>query len=110
MTTAGPEAGAAALPRDLDVVLAAAFGLGLAMVVVSGFAGRSALISSAGLSLRSPLKAACRTLPSAVQPANSISATSSGRAQCMLASLRGLAPAANGLLSLSTALSLGSSS
>ena len=36
---------------------------------------------SAGLSSRSPLNEACRTLPSAVQPANSISATSSGFTQ-----------------------------
>jgi len=37
-----------------------------------------------GLSSRRPLKAAWRTLPARVQPANSISATKSGRAQCML--------------------------
>src|ERR1041384_4042219 len=100
MTTAGPAAGAAALRPPLLAAFGLDLGCGLAMVVVSGFAGRSALISSAGLSVRSPLKAACRTLPSVVQPANSISATSLGAAQCMLASLRGLAPTAEGALSL----------
>src|SRR5262245_19862914 len=109
MTVGEPEVGLA-----LGVGFASnedfALGIGSAIFVLSGLAGRSASISDAGLSLRRPLKAAWRTLPSSVQPANSISATSSGRAQCMLASLRGVAPEANGLLSLSTALSLGSTS
>jgi hypothetical protein len=35
------------------------------------------------------LKAAWRTVPSAVHPENSISATNSGRAQCTFAVLRG---------------------
>ena len=42
----------------------------------SGYAGFSASTSSAGLSSRKPLNAAWRTMPSPVQPANSISATS----------------------------------
>src|SRR5260221_7042769 len=51
--------------------------------VVEGLAGFfiddfSAITSSAGLSCRKPLNAAWRILPSSVQPANSISATSSG--------------------------------
>jgi hypothetical protein len=45
--------------------------------------------AAAGLSSRRPLKAAWRTMPAAVQPANSISATSSGRTQWMLAADRG---------------------
>src|SRR5262245_1631915 len=81
MMTVGPVALAGALDGALPDDLAA--GLGLAMSVFSGLAGFSATISPAGLSVRRPLKAACRTLPSPVQPANSISATSSGRAQCM---------------------------
>ena len=97
ITTAGPDA----TGFDLE-------GLGWAILVLSGLAGFSASISSAGLSLRRPLKAACRTLPSPVQPANSISATSSGRVQCMLPSLRGLTLAANGLVLLSTFSSSGS--
>ena len=40
--------------------------------------GVSVSTSAAGLSSRSPLNAAWRTMPSPVQPANSISATSSG--------------------------------
>src|SRR4051812_27110045 len=103
ITTDGPEG---ARPDEVDLtVLAAALareGLGWAILVFSGLAGVSATMSSAGLSVRSPLNAAWRTLPSPVQPANSISATSSGRAQCMLASLRGLTSAAKGLVLLST--------
>jgi hypothetical protein len=49
----------------------------------TGDAGVSASTSSAGLSSRRPLNAACRTWPSPVQPANSISATSSGFSQTM---------------------------
>ena len=80
---------------------------GLAIFVFSGSAATSASTSSAGLSLRNPLNAACRMLPAPVQPANSISATRSGFAQCMLASFGGLAPAANGLVLLATARSFG---
>ena len=43
---------------------------------VSAGAGVWVSTSDAGLSSRSPLKAAWRTMPSPVQPANSISATS----------------------------------
>ncbi len=100
MTTDGPDAFAVA--ADLFAGLAAAFGAGLAIFASVALTGFSASTSSAGLSARSPLKAAWRTLPSPVKPANSISATSSGRAQCMLLSLGGLAPAAKGLVLLST--------
>ena len=61
--------------------------------------------SPAGLSSRSPLKAACRTLPSAVQPANSISATSSGSTQVQSLALRGAPLPPNGLLFVFSALS-----
>ena len=76
----------------------AAWVSGLATLVLAALAGFSASTSSAGLSSRKPLKEAWRTMPAPVQPANSISATSSGRAQCMLPSLGGLAPAAKGLV------------
>ena len=46
---------------------------------------------------RSPLNAACRTLPSSVQPANSISATSSGFSQCTSRRFFGASLPPNGL-------------
>ncbi len=125
MTTAGPDARApdgcfpvvpsgaersrgtcflAGKERSLRFALRASVGMTEASFASVTFTGFSASTSSAGLSSRSPLKAACRTLPSPVQPANSISATRSGVAQCMLPSLGGLAPAANGLVLLSTAV------
>jgi len=62
-------------------------------------AGVSIPISRGGLSSRKPLKAACRTLPSAVQPANSISAISLGSVQWMVNApcCRGV-PTSNGLI------------
>ena len=47
----------------------------------------------AGLSSRNPLNAACRTLPSDVNPANSISATSLGSTQLISRARGGLTPA-----------------
>ena len=70
-------------------------------------AGFSASTSSAGLSWRSPLNAACRILPPSVQPANSISATSSGFSQCTSRVLRGASLPPNGLLSEAAAFSAG---
>ena len=73
--------------------------------LTSGFASLassqalSASTSSAGLSCRSPLNAACRTLPPSVQPANSISATSSGFSQCTSRVFFGASLPPNGLLS-----------
>ena len=64
--------------------------------VAAAVAGFSASTSAAGLSSRRPLNAACRTMPSPVQPANSISATSSGSIQWILASLRGAPAPVNG--------------
>jgi hypothetical protein len=63
--------------------------VGFATAVASGGAGFSASTSAAGLSSRSPLKAACRTKPAPVQLANSISATRPGLVQFTFASLRG---------------------
>ena len=72
-------------------------GEGLGRSVVSGDAGVSARTSFAGLSSRNPLKAACRTMPSAVNPANSISATSFGFTQVQSLPLRGAFLPPNGL-------------
>src|SRR5262249_36496708 len=102
---------AVALGLPLEVGFDAGLGAGLDIGISasSGCTASSATTSSAGLSSRSPLNEAWRTLPSPVQPANSISATSSGRVQCISRFLGGLAPAANGLVLLSMARSLGSS-
>src|SRR5215469_1862629 len=80
------------------------FSKGLVTAVMTG---SSALTSLAGLSSRSPLNAACRMLPSPVQPANSISATSSGFSQCISRVLRGAFLPANGLSSDALAFSAG---
>ena len=63
---------------------------------LGGFAARSRTIDVAGLSSRRPLNAACRTLPSCVKPANSISATSFGSTQLISPARGGLAPAVKG--------------
>ncbi len=84
--------------------LAAAFAEGLASLVMAGL---SASTSSAGLSWRSPLNAACRMFPASVKPANSISATSSGFSQCTSLVLRGAFLPPNGLLSAAAAFSTG---
>ena len=78
-------------------------------VALLGLAGLSASTSAAGLSSRSPLKAAWRTMPSAVQPANSISATSSGLSQWTSGSFVGAPMPVNGDFVVSTAFSRGSS-
>ena len=77
---------------------------GCATLVIAGI---SALTSRASLSCRSPLNAACRTLPSPVQPANSISATNSGFSQCTSRILRGAFLPPNGLSSDAAAFSAG---
>src|SRR6266481_4202473 len=84
------------LPDAAADLAAVSFNKGLAILVMAGF---SAVTSLAGLSRRSPLNAACRMLPSLVQPANSISATSSGFSQCTSRVLRGAFAPANGLRS-----------
>ena len=63
-------------------------------------AGISATTSLAGLSSRRPLNAACRIFPSPVNPAYSISATSSGRSQCTSLFLGGALSPAKGLWSV----------
>ncbi len=77
---------------------------GLAVFFIDGF---SAITSSAGLSCRKPLNAACRILPSSVQPANSISATSSGFSQCTSRVFAGASLPLNGLLSAAASFSAG---
>src|SRR5438105_8390663 len=62
---------------------------GLDSMTFAGFWARSACTSDAGLSRRRPLYDAWRTCPSVVQPANSISATSSGFTQCRSERARG---------------------
>jgi len=70
-------------------IVSRATSAGFATAVASGGAGFSASTSAAGLSSRSPLKAACRTAkPAPVQPANAISATRPGLVQFTFA-LRG---------------------
>ena len=59
----------------------------------------SETISSARLSSRNSLNDACRIMRSAVQPANSLSATSSGVTYRTFDALRGAVPPPNGLLS-----------
>ena len=71
-------------------------GAGSAISVLSDGAGVSASTSLAGLSWRRPLNAACRIMPAPVNPANSISATSSGFNQCIPAFLRGASLPPNG--------------
>ena len=63
--------------------------------------------SLAGLSCRRPLNAACRTLPSLVQPANSISATSSGFSQWISGPPFGAFLPLNGLFAAAAAFSAG---
>ena len=82
-------------------------GAGSGIAVSSAGAGASVSTSAAGLSSRSPLKAAWRTMPSPVQPANSISATSSGFSQCTFGLLRGAPIPVKGDLSRSAAFSRG---
>ena len=62
----------------------------------------SASTSSAGLSSRNPLKAAWRTMPAPVHPANSISATSSGLTQCTAGFRAAAGAGGEGLSCLST--------
>ncbi len=69
--------------------------------------GVSASTSSAGLSCRKPLNAACLILPPSVKPANSISATSSGFSQCTSRVLRGASLPPNGLVSEAAAFNAG---
>src|SRR4051812_10920007 len=83
------------------------WGLGISTSTSSGAAGFSALTSAAGLSVRRSLKAAWRTMPSAVQLANSISATSSGFTQLIELFPRGALGPVNGLLSVFSGFSLG---
>ena len=71
----------------------------------SGGTAASARTSFAGLSSRRPLKAACRTMPSPVQPANSISAISFGLTQVTSFALRGAPLPVKGLLSVDSATS-----
>ena len=59
--------------------------------------GISATTSLAGLSRRKPLKEACRIIPVAVHPANSISATRLGLSHRMLRSCSGAFAPAKGL-------------
>src|ERR1700727_2850792 len=99
MTTSFPEdLGGRAGNASLD-------GAGTSVLV--GLAGFSASTSSAALSSRRPLNAACRTMPSPVQPANSISATSSGFVQVTPASLRGAPIPVNGDFAAATDLRRG---
>src|SRR5258706_7497645 len=77
-----------------------AFGGGRGRSFWSVGVGISARTSLLGLSSRRPLKAACRTLPSPVQPANSISATSFGSTQFQSAFLCGVPFPPNGLRSV----------
>src|SRR5512146_1692964 len=83
MTTALPlpEDRAGMPPSGLPDATDLPAGLGFAAAVVEALAGFSAATSRAGLSARNPLKAAWRTTPAPVHPANSISATSSGFTQ-----------------------------
>ena len=98
------------LPSGFDARKAAlSLLVGFATAVASGGAGFSASTSAAGLSSRNPLKAACRTKPAPVQPANSISATSSGLVQFTFASLRGAPIPVNGDLAVVTAFRRGRS-
>src|SRR5437879_9461089 len=68
-------------------------------LVVFFIDGFSATTSSAGLSWRNPLNAACLMLPSSVQPANSISATNSGFSQWTSRVFAGASLPPNGLSS-----------
>ena len=65
----------------LDDPFGFAAGVGVASSASLGATGCSARTSLAGLSWRSPLKADWRIMPAPVQPANSISATSTGLTQ-----------------------------
>src|SRR5688572_20487114 len=82
-------------------------GWGISTSTSSGSAGFSAFTSEAGLSVRRSLNAACRTMPSAVQLANSISATSSGFTQLIPLAYLGAFGPVNGLLSVLSGLILG---
>src|SRR5689334_18653871 len=99
ITMASPRGAAAGLLMGLRVVLAL-----VVLVLVRGVSSASTLL--AGLSSRSPLNDAWRTMPSPVQPANSISATSFGFSQWTLASALGAFAPLKGLVLLAAAFSL----
>src|ERR1041385_1734025 len=94
ITTASPRGAATGLLIVLRVVLALAIGVSSASTLL------------AGLSSRSPLNDAWRTMPSPVQPANSISATNFGFNQWTLASALGAFVPLKGLALLAAAFSL----
>src|ERR1700681_3989476 len=95
------------LPEDLGGRAGDAGLVGVGRSVVVGLGGFSVSTSLAGLSSRRPLNAAWRTMPSPVQPANSISATSSGFVQVTPASFRGAPIPVNGDFAAATDLRRG---